>query len=101
MENYEEIPEVNENVAIEAGKIVTFALLNDIKIEIDYDVLGGVAIYLSNFYNDSIYNNDKDEKQIWISLLNNGTKTVLDLNNKKLLSSVIDYDMIISFLFNE
>ena len=101
MENYEEIPEVNENVAEDAGKIVTFALLNDIKIEIDYDVLCGVAIYLSNIYNDSIYNSDKDEKQIWISLLNNGTKTVLDLNNKKLLSSVIDYDMIISFLFNE
>lgn len=96
MENYEELPEVNENVAIEAGKIVTFALLNDISIEIDYDVLGGVAIFLSNpDYNDA------EEKNIWISLLNNNTKTITDLNNQKVLSNVIDYNLIMDSLFSD
>ena len=99
IENGKDIPEVNENVAIEAGKIVTFALLNDISIEIDYDVLGGVAIYLCNEF-EYCPPSDREEKHLWISLMNSGFKTILD-SDKNVISQVVDYDLIMDYLFSD
>ena len=96
----EDIPEVNENIAIEAGKIVTFALLNNIPIDVDYDVLGGVAIYLSNEF-EYCPSNSRKEKRLWISLMNNGSKTIIDLDNKNVISQVIDYNLILDYLFSD
>ncbi len=89
----EQIPEILESVAKVAGEVVSFALLNEITIEsVDLDVLGGAAIYLSNSNND---------KELWISLLNNGSQTILDLVECETISSTLDYGVIMDYLFSD
>ena len=95
----EDIPEISNAVAKEAGKIVSFALINEIDIDsVEPNVLGGVAIYLSN--KSCIGYN---EKAIWVSLLNNGAKTIvlLDEKSKNLIAKNFDYNLIMELLFSE
>ena len=93
----EEIPEVNQDVAKLAGEVVAFALMNEIHIEsIDQDVLGGVAIYLSNELK-----NDLPLKTLWVSLLNNGTKTIISLDTARTVSCELNYDTIMEYLFQD
>jgi hypothetical protein len=93
----EEIPEILESVAKVAGEVVTFALLNEIKIEsIDPDALGGVAIYLS-----SDTSRGYSFKELWVSLLNNGSQTIVGMHNTNQTASTLDYNFIMDFLFSD
>lgn len=100
MENINDIPEINPDIAKEAGDIIAFALLNEIKIEsVEPDVLGGVAIYISNELSKGY-----EFKQLWISLLNNKSKTIISYDAEspaKLLSNYIDFTIIMDYLFSD
>lgn len=99
IEDFNDIPEINEREAKLAGEVVSFALINDIKIDsVEPDVLGGVAIYLSN---ETSYGFKL--KTAWVSILNSGTRAIIIRRDNMITSSKnnIDYDFIMENLFDE
>ncbi len=81
----------NSEAIKQSQAIISWAKENSLSVEVDTDVLGGVAIWF----------NEAEEKRIWISCMNDGTKSILFYSGKETSSYSWDetsYSRILEFL---